>query len=41
MKIVANEYEEKEVMKILREWSEKKQEDFGKEIGVSGMTIQG
>lgn len=41
MKIVANDYEAKDVMKILREWSEQKQGDFGKQIGLSGMTIQG
>lgn len=41
MKIVANDYEAKDVMKILREWSEEKQSDFGKKIGLSGMTIQG
>lgn len=41
MKIVANEYNEKDVMKILREWSGKKQPDFGSSIGLSGMTIQG
>lgn len=29
------------VMKILREWTGKKQPDFGKDIGLSGMTVQG
>lgn len=28
-------------MKILREWTGKKQPDFGKDIGLSGMTVQG
>lgn len=41
MKIKANDYNEKDVMKILREWSGMKQEEFGKSIGLSGMTIQG
>lgn len=41
MKLIANDYNEKEVMKILREWSGKKQPDFGKSIELSGMTIQG
>ncbi len=41
MKIIANNYSEKDVMKILREWSKKKQDDFGKSIELSGMTIQG
>lgn len=41
MKIVANDYKEKEVIKILREWTGKKQPDFGKNIGLSGMTVQG
>lgn len=40
MKIVANFYKPNEVMKMLREWSELKQDDFGKNLGVSGMTIQ-
>ena len=41
MKIVANNYKEKEVIKILREWADEKQPAFGKSIGLSGMTIQG
>ena len=41
MKIIANEYEEKHIMKILREWTELTQDEFGKSLGMSGMTIQG
>lgn len=41
MKIIANNYEAKDVIKILRECSEKKQPEFGEGIGLSGMTIQG
>ena len=41
MKIVANNYEPKDVMRIMREWSGEKQADFGKSIDLSGMTIQG
>lgn len=41
MKIVANYYKPNDVMKMLREWTEQKQDDFGKSIGLSGMTIQG
>ena len=41
MKIVANNYEPKDVMRIMREWSGEKQIDFGKSIDLSGMTIQG
>lgn len=41
MKVIANDYEEKDVMRIMREWADKKQSDFGKSIGLSGMTIQG
>ena len=41
MKLIANKYDEKDIMKILRERSGKKQPDFGKDIGLSGMTIQG
>ena len=41
MKIVANDYEPKMVMKMLREWTEKTQGEFGKDIGLGRMTIQG
>lgn len=40
MKLVANRYHEKDIIKIIREWTELKQEDFGKTIGLSGITIQ-
>ncbi len=40
MKIIANDYESKDVIKILREWTNLKQPEFGKSIGFSGMTIQ-
>ena len=41
MKIIANDYEPKAVMKIIREWTEKDQTTFGKSLGLSKMTIQG
>ena len=41
MKIIANEYEPKIVMKIIREWTEKTQTEFGNDLGFSKMTIQG
>ena len=41
VKIVANDFETKTVIKILREWSEKTQTEFGSELGLSKMTIQG
>lgn len=41
MKIVANDYDAKTVIKILREWAEQTQEAFANEIGYSKMTIQG
>ncbi len=41
MKIVANKYTEAEVIKILREWSGKKQDEFGRDFDLSRMTIQG
>ena len=41
MKIVADKYEAKDVMRVMREWSGKKQIDFGKSIDLSEMTIQG
>lgn len=40
MKLIANKYSEKDIMKILREWSELTQKDFGKSIGYSESTIQ-
>ena len=33
MKIIANNYEPKEVFKIIREWTELTQEELGKELG--------
>ena len=41
MKIIANKYTEAEVIKILREWSGKKQDDFGVDFNLSRITIQG
>lgn len=41
MKIIANDYKPQDIMRIMREWSCKKQADFGKDINLSGMTIQG
>lgn len=40
MRINVNDYEANEVIRILREWSELKQQDFGKSIGLSRMAIQ-
>ena len=33
MKLIANNYEPKEIFKIIREWSELTQEEFAKELG--------
>ena len=41
LKILANEYEPKIVMKMIREWTEKTQTEFGNDLGFSKMTIQG
>lgn len=41
MKFKANNYKEKDVIKFLREETNLTQNDFGKTIGLSGMTIQG
>lgn len=35
MKIIANNYEEKEVFKIIREWTGLTQEELAKELGYS------
>lgn len=40
MKIIANNYEPKEIIKIIRQWGEKTQEEFGKTINRSKDTIQ-
>lgn len=41
MKLIANDYDAKSVMKILREWTEQTQTDFAEKIGYSKMTVQG
>lgn len=41
MKIKANEYEPKDIMRIIREWTELTQKEFGKSIGKAERTIQG
>ena len=41
MKIKANDYEPKEIMKIIREWTEKSQTSFGNDVGLGKMSIQG
>jgi len=40
MKLVANDYEAKDIMKIIREWTNLKQVDFGASINRSTRTIQ-
>lgn len=40
MKILANNYRPNEIIKIIREWSEKTQEEFAKEIGKSKDSVQ-
>lgn len=40
MKIIANNYKPKEIMKIIREWSELTQQDFGSKINRSKDSIQ-
>ncbi|MGN1301646.1 MAG: helix-turn-helix domain-containing protein [Clostridia bacterium] len=40
MKIVANDYEPKDIIKIIREWTELTQKDFGKSINRSLRGIQ-
>ena len=36
MKIIANKYTPGETIKIIRQWSELSQDDFGKKIGYKG-----
>ena len=40
MKIIANNYQANEIIKIIREWSEKTQSQFAKEIEKSKDTVQ-
>lgn len=40
MKIVANNYEPKDVMRIIREWTDLTQTDFSKKINRSKRTVQ-
>jgi len=41
MQLDLNDYEPKEIMKIIREWTELTQKEFGKSINKSGRTIEG
>lgn len=40
MKIIANDYEPKDIIRIIREWTELKQGDFGKTINKSRRGVQ-
>lgn len=40
MKIIVNDYEEKDIMKMLRESTNLKQKDFGESIGLSRVAVQ-
>ncbi len=40
MRLIANNYNEKDVFKIMREWSGLKQSEFAENLGVSRMTVQ-
>ena len=40
MKIKANDYRANEIIKIIREWSGKTQEEFGKEINRTKNSLQ-
>ncbi len=40
MKIVANDYEAKDILKIIREWTGLTQKEFGKAIDRSERTMQ-
>lgn len=40
MRLVANNYNSKDVFKIMREWSGLKQGEFAQTLGVSRMTVQ-
>lgn len=40
MKFIANNYEPKEIIRIIREWTEKTQEEFARDIKKSKDTVQ-
>ncbi len=40
MELKFNDYEPKDIIRIIREWTEDTQKDFGKSIGKSERTIQ-
>ena len=40
MKLVANDYDAKDLMKIIREWTDLKQTDFAKTINRSKRSVQ-
>lgn len=40
MKIIANNYKANEIIKIIREWSGKTQQEFGKELNRTKNSIQ-
>ncbi|CZT55973.1 helix-turn-helix domain-containing protein [Solibaculum mannosilyticum] len=40
MKIIANNYEAKDIFRIIREWTETTQKDFAKTINRSTRTVQ-
>ena len=40
MKIIANDYTPQEIIKIIREWTELSQEDFGKSVHRSKSSVQ-
>ncbi len=40
MKLVANDYEPKDIFRIIREWTELTQNDFAKSVNRSTRTIQ-
>ena len=41
MKLKANDYEAKDIIKILREWTELSQKEFGESIFMSSWAIHG
>jgi len=41
MKLKANDYEARDIIRIMREWSELTQKEFGESMGLGTGTIQG
>ena len=40
MRLVAGDYEEKDIIKIIREWTELSRDEFSKSVGINARVIE-